>query len=120
MQLTVRDVASLLNVLEKTVRRWISERGLPGHQLSGQDCFNQMDLIGCAMANRANGSPAMFHEFKTLGPVPAGRDGLMKTFRQIRPAGSNRVRPKLRREGIIQLSPAAAGSHRGEPGRGSR
>ena len=45
MQLTVKDVAGLLNISEKTVYRWIDERKLPGYRLSGQYRFNRAELL---------------------------------------------------------------------------
>ena len=62
MQLTVRDVSELLNVSEKTVYRWVGERGLPGYRLSGQYRFNRAELLGWATANKVNASPAIFQE----------------------------------------------------------
>ena len=36
MQLTVRDVARLLNVSEKTVYRWIKAREIPAYRINEQ------------------------------------------------------------------------------------
>ncbi len=65
MQLTVRDVAGLLNVSEKTVYRWIEERSLPGYRLSGQYRFNRAELLEWATANKVNVSPSIFEEPET-------------------------------------------------------
>jgi len=65
MQLTVRDVAGLLNVSEKTVYRWIDERNLPGYRLSGQYRFNRAELLEWATANKVNVSPSIFEEPET-------------------------------------------------------
>jgi PTS system nitrogen regulatory IIA component len=62
MQLTVKDVAGLLNISEKTVYRWIDERKLPGYRLSGQYRFNRAELLEWATANRINVSPRIFEE----------------------------------------------------------
>lgn len=62
MQLTVRNVSELLNVSEKTVYRWISERHLPGYRLSGQYRFNRAELLEWATGNKVNVSPRIFHE----------------------------------------------------------
>jgi PTS system nitrogen regulatory IIA component len=71
MQLTVKDVAELLTVSEKTVYRWIEERMLPGYRLSGQYRFNRAELLEWATANRINVSPRIFEETETPGtPVP--------------------------------------------------
>jgi PTS system nitrogen regulatory IIA component len=65
MQLTVKDVAGLLNVAEKTVYRWIDERKLPGYRLSGQYRFNRAELLEWATANKVNVSPNIFQETET-------------------------------------------------------
>lgn len=62
MQLTVRDVAGLLEVSEKTVYRWIEDGKLPGYRISGQYRFNRAELLGWATANKINISPEIFHE----------------------------------------------------------
>ena len=45
MQLTVRDVAELLNISEKTVYRWVEDGKLPGYRLSGQYRFYRAELL---------------------------------------------------------------------------
>lgn len=62
MQLTVRDVAELLNISEKTVYRWIEERKLPGYRLSGQYRFHRAELLEWATANKIQVSPRIFEE----------------------------------------------------------
>ncbi len=62
MQLTVKDVAELLAVSEKTVYRWVDERKLPGYRLSGQYRFNRAELLAWATANKINVSPSIFTE----------------------------------------------------------
>ena len=62
MQLTVKDVAGLLNISEKTVYRWIEEQKLPGYRISGQYRFNRAELLEWATANRINVSPRIFEE----------------------------------------------------------
>jgi PTS system nitrogen regulatory IIA component len=77
MQLTVKDVAGLLNISEKTVYRWIEERKLPGYRLSGQYRFNRAELLDWATANRINVSPRIFEEPESRsGPLPELSDAL--------------------------------------------
>lgn len=77
MQLTVRDVAGLLNISEKTVYRWIDERKLPGYRLSGQYRFNRAELMEWATSNRINVSPRIFEEPESAsGPLPELSDAL--------------------------------------------
>lgn len=71
MQLSVKDVAEILTVSEKTVYRWIEERKLPGYRLSGQYRFNRAELLEWATANRLNVSPTIFHEKEAqAAPLP--------------------------------------------------
>ncbi len=65
MQLTVKDVAGLLDISEKTVYRWIDERKLPGYRMNGQYRFNRAELMEWSTANRINVSPRIFEEPET-------------------------------------------------------
>ena len=76
MQLTVRDVSELLNVSEKTIYRWISDRNLPGYRLSGQYRFNRAELLEWATGNKVNVSPKIFQEDKETAPLPELGDAL--------------------------------------------
>lgn len=62
MQLTVRDVAELLNVSEKSVYRWITDGNLPAYRVSGQYRFNRAELLEWATARKVNVSPKIFEE----------------------------------------------------------
>lgn len=77
MQLTVRDVAELLDISEKTVYRWIEERKLPGYRLSGQYRFHRAELLEWATANRIHVSPSIFEEREASNqPLPELHDCL--------------------------------------------
>ena len=77
MQLTVRDVAGLLNVTEKTIYRWIEEQKLPGYRMNGQYRFNRAELLEWATANRINVSPRIFEEPESgSAPLPDLSDAL--------------------------------------------
>jgi len=62
MQLTVRDVAGLLEVSEKTVYRWIDDGKLPGYRISGQYRFNRAELLAWATASKLQVSSGMLLE----------------------------------------------------------
>jgi len=62
LQLTVRDAARMLQVSEKTVYRWLSDRGLPAHRVGDQYRFNRAELLEWVIANRVNASPDLFEE----------------------------------------------------------
>ncbi len=77
MQLTVKDVAGLLNVSEKTVYRWIEEQKLPDYRMRGQYRFNRAELLEWATANRINVSPRIFEEPESgSAPLPELSDAL--------------------------------------------
>jgi nitrogen PTS system EIIA component len=71
MQITVRDVAELLNVSEKSVYRWITEGSLPAYRVSGQYRFNRAELLEWATAKKINVSPKIFQELEGgVGSLP--------------------------------------------------
>jgi PTS system nitrogen regulatory IIA component len=77
MQLTVKNVAELLNISEKTVYRWIEERKLPGYRMNGQYRFNRAELLEWSTANRINVSPRIFEEPESQSaPLPELSDAL--------------------------------------------
>lgn len=68
MQLTVRDVAKILNVSEKTIYRWLNEGIIPAYRVNDQYRFNRAELLEWATARRVNVSAEIFTE-------PEGNEG---------------------------------------------
>jgi PTS system nitrogen regulatory IIA component len=62
MQLTVRDVASLLKVSERTIYRWIKEGSIPAYRISEQYRFHRAELLEWATARRIGVSVNLFEE----------------------------------------------------------
>ncbi|MFI5341533.1 MAG: PTS sugar transporter subunit IIA [Candidatus Methylomirabilales bacterium] len=62
MQLTVRDVATLLNVSERTIYRWIKEKTIPAYRISEQYRFHRAELLEWATARRIGVSAEIFRE----------------------------------------------------------
>ena len=60
MDLTVRELARLLNVSEKTVHRWVRDRELPAYRLHEQYRFNRVEVQEWAARHKINVSPEMF------------------------------------------------------------
>ncbi len=52
MTLTVRDASKLLQVSQKTVYRWISQRIIPAYLINGQYRFNRAELLEWATSRR--------------------------------------------------------------------
>lgn len=62
MQLTVRDVSTLLKVSEKTVYRWINQGILPAYRVNEQYRFNRAELLEWATSRKMNVSADLFEE----------------------------------------------------------
>lgn len=62
MQLTVRDVAALLNVTEKTIYRWLKNGSLPAYRVNSQYRFSRAELLEWATAHQINVSVDVFRE----------------------------------------------------------
>jgi len=62
MQLTVRDVAGLLSVSERTIYRWIKEGSIPAYRISEQYRFNRAELLEWATTRRIGVSVDLFEE----------------------------------------------------------
>ena len=72
-KVTIRDAAQLLGVPEKTVYRWVEERGLPVHRVHGQFRFNRAELLEWATSRGVRVSAALF-------PEPGGQDVPLPTL----------------------------------------
>ena len=77
MQLTVRDVARLLNVSEKTIYRWITQGSLPAYRVNEQYRFNRAELLEWATSRKINVSADLFKEPESSTiPMPGLVDSL--------------------------------------------
>jgi len=72
MQLTVRDVSTLLKVSEKTVYRWINQGILPAYRVNEQYRFNRAELLEWATSRKMNVSADLFEEPESsVAPLPS-------------------------------------------------
>jgi PTS system nitrogen regulatory IIA component len=62
MQLTVREVANLLKVSERTIYRWIKEGTIPAYKISEQYRFHRAEILEWATARRIGVSVDIFEE----------------------------------------------------------
>jgi PTS system nitrogen regulatory IIA component len=62
MQLTVRDVAGLLSVSEKTIYRWIKDRSIPAYRINEQYRFHRAEILEWATARKVAVSAEIFRE----------------------------------------------------------
>jgi nitrogen PTS system EIIA component len=91
MTLTVHDAAQLLNVSEKTVYRWIAERGLPARRVGDQYRLSRAELLDWVTANRAEASIELFTEpEEEAGPLPTLEEALTNGGVVYRVEGSSR------------------------------
>ena len=76
MNLSVRDAATLLNVSEKTIYRWIKQQTIPAYRVQDQYRFNRAEILEWATSRRMNVSSEIFLEPEAEGlayPVSGGR-----------------------------------------------
>lgn len=76
MQITVREVAKLLQVSEKTVYRWITQGDLPVYRINDQYRFNRAEILQWATAKKLNVSDEIFKEPLSAEPLPGLHDAL--------------------------------------------
>ncbi|MCW8130739.1 MAG: PTS sugar transporter subunit IIA [Planctomycetota bacterium] len=76
MQITVRDVAKLLKVSEKTVYRWITQGDLPVYRINDQYRFNRAEILQWATAKKLNATDEIFKEPVSDEPLPGLNDAL--------------------------------------------
>ena len=76
-KLTVREAASLLNVSEKSVYRWIKQGVLPAYRINDQYRINRAELLEWATAQKIHVSPEIFAEPESEAePPPALEEAL--------------------------------------------
>jgi PTS system nitrogen regulatory IIA component len=62
MQLTVRDVAGLFSVSEKTIYRWIKDRSIPAYRINEQYRFHRAEILEWATLRKVPVSAEIFRE----------------------------------------------------------
>jgi nitrogen PTS system EIIA component len=71
MQIPLRQAASYLNVPERTIRRWITSRGLPVHRVNERLYCNAIELWEWALENGVPASKSLFDQARrTAEEVP--------------------------------------------------
>jgi len=71
VQLTVRDAAKLLDVSEKTLYRWIGEKGIPVYKVNDQVRISKAELLEWATGHKIQGLGDMFQDADSAGrPLP--------------------------------------------------
>jgi PTS system nitrogen regulatory IIA component len=75
MRLRVRDVAELLEVSEKTIYRWVTQKNLPVHRVNEQYRFNRAEILEWATSQQIPISPKLLEEPEDT-VVPSLEDAL--------------------------------------------
>jgi PTS system nitrogen regulatory IIA component len=65
MRLSVREVARLFEVSERTVYRWIAEDELPAYEVEGQSRFQRAEVLEWATARDLTPAPELFENEAT-------------------------------------------------------
>ena len=60
MQLSVKDAATLLNVSDETIYKWVKQEEIPSHTVNEQVRFNRADLLEWATSRNMQVSPDLF------------------------------------------------------------
>jgi len=60
MQLSVKDAATLLNVSDETIYKWVRQEEIPSHTVNEQVRFNRADLLEWATSRNLQVSPDLF------------------------------------------------------------
>jgi len=77
MQLSVKDVAKLLNVTEKTIYRWIKQESIPVYRINEQCRFNRAEILEWATSRRIPLAPEIMTEpDNSTVPLPSLVDTL--------------------------------------------
>jgi len=71
MNLSVRDMANVPGVSEKTIYRWIKLQTIPAYRVQDQYRFNRAEILEWATSRRMNVSSEIFAEPEDAGqPIP--------------------------------------------------
>lgn len=70
MQLSVKELAKLLSVTERTIYRWIKEQSIPVYKIHDQYRFNRVEILDWATAQKINISHEILHDSDNTN-VPA-------------------------------------------------
>ena len=78
MQLSVKDAATLLNVSDETVYKWVRQEDIPSHTVNEQIRFNRAELLEWATCRNIPVSPGLFDAKK---PGKAGLPTLAEALK---------------------------------------
>lgn len=91
MDLSVREVARLLSVSERTVYRWAERGSIPAHRLHDQYHFNRVELQEWAASQKRRVAPGLFTDGDAPEPPPSLAAALERGGVHYGVAGSTRA-----------------------------
>jgi len=116
MELTVKDVANLLSVTEKTIYRWLKQGSLPAYRVTNHYRFNRAELLEWATSHQINVSADLFREPNnaqvpmhsllealTLGGIHYRVEGHDKESALANVVGLMRLPPDVDRDFLLQV-----------------
>jgi PTS system nitrogen regulatory IIA component len=62
MRLNIKDLTQLLDVSEKTIRRWIKQGTIPAYRIQGQYRFNKSEILEWSTSRKINVTANIFAE----------------------------------------------------------
>lgn len=110
MQLSVRDVSSILNLSEKTIYQWIKQRKLPCHQVNEQYRFNRAELLEWATSAEIDIEPELICEPETPGVTLPLLDEALEAGGIHYQVGGGDMASVL--EAVVSIMPLPAGVNR--------
>jgi PTS system nitrogen regulatory IIA component len=90
MQLTVREVANLFQVSERTIYRWIKEKAIPAYRIGETYRFHRSEILEWATARRIGVSVEIFEEADAAAPMPSLSEALQAGGIAYRVGGSDK------------------------------
>lgn len=72
MRLTLQELTELLQLSEKTIRRWIKKGDIPAYRIQGQYRFNKAEILEWATAHRVHMATDIFKEHQGVSVAGLG------------------------------------------------
>lgn len=113
MSLKIKDVASLLNVSEAVIQRWISEKKIPFYKMGQQYCFDRSEIEAWLISQKTLANKREIQE-NTVDNVDSPQGGGSKQFSLFRAIHKGLVLhevPGQTKEDIIRTSTKTLSHH---------
>jgi PTS system nitrogen regulatory IIA component len=106
MDMSVADVAKMLQVSQKTIYRWLSKGKIPAYRLNEQYRFDRNELLQWVVAQKLNAPDELLEESVTMPAPPPDLSGAVERGGVIyRIAGRTREAALLEITNLLKLPP---------------